>query len=42
MLRRKAFVVGRSDRKSTTLVLLCTAGGPIVGPWTLKAMVSAN
>lgn len=42
MVRRRAFVVGRSDRKSTTLVLLCIAGGPIIGPWTLKAMVSAN
>lgn len=42
MVRRTAFVVGRCDRRSTTLVLLCLAGGPIVGPWTLKAMVSAN
>jgi hypothetical protein len=42
MSMRKAFVVGRSDRKSTTLVILCVTGGPIVGPWTLKAMVSSN
>jgi hypothetical protein len=42
MVRRKAFVVGRTDRKSTTMVVLCLAGGPILGPWTLRALISSN
>lgn len=42
MVRRKAFVVGRSDRRSTTLLVLRVAGGPIHGPWTLRAVVSTN
>lgn len=41
-MRRVAFVVGRSDRRSTTLLVLRVEGGPILGPWTLRAMVSAN
>jgi hypothetical protein len=47
MVRRKAFVVGRTDRRSTTLVVLQVPGGPnlshpILGPWTLRAVVSPN
>jgi hypothetical protein len=39
---RKAFVVGRSTRKSTTVVVLRIQNGPILGPWTLRAVVSTN
>ena len=43
MLARRLFVVGRRDRGTTTLVILRVgAEGPIVGPWTLKAVVSRN
>jgi hypothetical protein len=39
---RRAFVWGRSNRKSTTYVVLTLSAGPILGPWTLKAIVSSN
>ena len=39
---RKAFVVGRSTRKSTTVLVLRVQNGPILGPWTLRAVVSSN
>lgn len=40
---KRAFVWGRSNRKSTTYVVLTLSNdGPIVGPWTLKAIVSSN
>lgn len=43
MLIRKLFLVGRRERGSTTLVILRVgAEGPIVGPWTVKAVVSRN
>jgi hypothetical protein len=42
MLVRKAFVFGRRDRGTTTLIILRIASGPIVGPFTIKAMVSKN
>jgi hypothetical protein len=47
MVRRKAFVVGRTDRRSMTLLVLRVLGGPILGhpilgPWTLRAVVSPN
>jgi hypothetical protein len=47
MVKRKAFVVGRTDRRSTTLVVVRVPGGvkpahPILGPWTLRAVVSPN
>lgn len=41
-MRRVAFVVGRSDGRSTTVLVLRVQGGPILGPWTLRALVSAN
>jgi len=41
-MKRTAFVVGRRDRRSTTLVVLRVEGGPIHGPWTLRAVVSPN
>ena len=40
---RRAFVVGRKTRKSTTVVVLRVENrGPIIGPWTLRAVVSTN
>jgi hypothetical protein len=47
MAARKTFVVGGADRRAVTVVVVrCeTPGGavpPIRGPWTLKAVVSAN
>jgi hypothetical protein len=36
------FVVGKSDRRSTTVLVLRITSGPIVGPWTLRALVSTN
>jgi hypothetical protein len=43
MLIRRLFVLGRRSRGSTTLIVLRVgAAGPIVGPWTLKAVVSHN
>lgn len=39
---RRAFVVGRRTCKSTTVVLVRLTACPIAGPWTLKAVVSAN
>lgn len=42
MGRKQAFVVGRSGRRSTTLLVLRIVAGPIVGPWTLHAVISTN
>jgi len=41
-MRRVAFVVGRSDHRSTTVLILRVQGGPILGPWTLRALISSN
>ncbi len=41
-MERRVFVVGRRNRRTTTVVVLRLAQGPIVGPWTLKAVVSTN
>jgi hypothetical protein len=37
---KTAFVIGRSDRKTRSLVLLKVLRSPIAGPWTLKAVVT--
>ncbi len=45
MRRKTTFVVGKADRRAVTVVVVrCTAAAaaPIHGPWTLKAVVSAN
>ena len=43
---KKTFVVGKSDRRAVTVVVVvrCAAqpAPPIHGPWTLKAIVSSN
>jgi hypothetical protein len=41
-MMRKVFVVGRRNSQTTTVVVLRIESGPIVGPWTVKAVVSAN
>jgi hypothetical protein len=45
MTGKQTFVVGKSDRRAVTVVVVrCEAkqAPPIHGPWTLKAIVSAN
>jgi hypothetical protein len=42
MRGKQTFVVGRRTRKHTTVVVLHGGAAPILGPWTLKALVSAN
>ncbi|HEX6937820.1 MAG TPA: hypothetical protein VF158_00300 [Longimicrobiales bacterium] len=39
---RQAFVVGRRTRRGVLVMVLHPAAGPIRGPWTLAAVVSAN
>ena len=39
---RSAFVVGRRTRRTTTLYLLRLTRTPIIGPFTLRAVVSSN
>jgi hypothetical protein len=39
---RTTFVVGRRTRQSTTVLVLRIENGPILGPWTLKAVISNN
>lgn len=41
-MHRRPFVVGRLTRHSTTVVVLDAAPLPIVGPWTLAAVVTAR
>lgn len=42
-LCRKPFVVGRRNRRGTLVFFLRRSGAPLVlGPWTVKAVVSAN
>jgi len=43
--RKTTFVVGKADRRAVTVVVVRCAAPPtppIHGPWTLKAIVSAN
>jgi hypothetical protein len=39
---RRTFVVGRRSAQSTTVLVLRVENGPILGPWTLRAVVSKN
>ena len=45
-MRKSTFVVGRATGRSTLLVFVSVAqteeASPIVGPWTLRAVVSTN
>jgi hypothetical protein len=47
MKGKKTFVVGKADRRAMTVVVVrceavATPPARIHGPWTLKAIVSAN
>mgnify|MGYP001042592659 CR=1 FL=1 len=39
---RKAFVIGRKTGRLVTLVVVGAARPPIIGPWVMRAVVSAN
>jgi hypothetical protein len=39
---KRTFVVGRATGRNTVLVVITTASSPIVGPWTVRAVVSSN
>lgn len=39
---KRMFLVGRRDRKATTVWLLRRTKLPIAGPWRLAAVVAAN
>jgi hypothetical protein len=41
-MRRSTFVVGRLTGRNTLLLLFGWARCPIVGPWTIRAVVSTN
>jgi len=43
-MRKSAFVVGRATGKSTLMLFvgLVRMESPILGPWTIRAVVSAN
>ena len=36
---KRMFVVGRRDRRATTVVMLKGVRSPFCGPWSVKAMV---
>jgi hypothetical protein len=40
--KKRLFLVGRLDRKATTVLFLERLPQPIVGPWTLRALVAPN
>jgi hypothetical protein len=42
LMTRSRFVVGRRYPRSIVLVVTRAEPTPIVGPWTLTALVSAN
>lgn len=42
MVVRRAFVLGKRDRGAHTVVLVRIANGRVLGPWTLKTIVSRN
>ena len=42
-MRKVTFVVGRTRKRNTVLVFVTsTEASPIVGPWTVEAVVSTN
>jgi hypothetical protein len=42
MTVKRPFLVGRRTRRGTTVLLLRRPVAPILGPWTLTAVVSPN
>jgi hypothetical protein len=41
-MKKSRFVVGRATRGSRLVVFVGTGRSPIIGPWVLRAVVSAN
>jgi hypothetical protein len=41
-MRKSTFMVGRRFGRSTIVVFLQAASSPIVGPWSMQAVVSFN
>lgn len=41
-MRKVTFLVGRATGQRTELIFVTTAQSPIVGPWTVRAVVSTN
>jgi hypothetical protein len=41
-MKKSTFLVGRATGNSTLVVLVGVAQCPIVGPWTIRAVVSTN
>lgn len=41
-MKRRSFVIGRRTSRGTMIVLLSHFRAPILGPWTLQAVVSQN
>ncbi|CAN5851953.1 hypothetical protein BH23GEM9_BH23GEM9_18050 [soil metagenome] len=41
-MRKCTFVVGRRTGSNTLLVFVTATKSPIVGPWTMQAVVSSN
>jgi hypothetical protein len=39
---RRGFVIGRRNRRTTTVIMLQRVRTPLFGSWTLTAVVSAN
>lgn len=39
---KKAFAVGLRTRRATAVVLVASKRAPVVGPFTLQAVVSSN
>ncbi|HEX6133691.1 MAG TPA: hypothetical protein VFZ24_07005 [Longimicrobiales bacterium] len=41
-MRRRMFVAGRLTGRNTLVVFIGVMRSPIVGPWTVRAVVSTN
>jgi hypothetical protein len=41
-MRKQTFMVGRTTGKNTLVVFVSVANSPIVGPWTVRAVISSN
>jgi hypothetical protein len=41
-MRKRTFMVGRTAGRNTLVVFVSLAQSPILGPWTVKAVISSN
>jgi hypothetical protein len=41
-MRKQTFMIGRTTGKNTLVVFVSVTRSPIVGPWTVRAVVSTN